>query len=101
MPELARAGYMVGKFHCEHEEADGGPTGGLCVCGMSSIEIACPVCASFRWDKHGLEIHIEESHVRAGEDMTPFRQKILALIGSEAIQVLGSDVWRDVACQLV
>jgi hypothetical protein len=101
MLELARAGYVVGKFHCEHAEADGGLTGGLCICGMSSIEIACPVCASFRWDKHGLEIHIEESHVRAGEDMTPFRQNILALIGSEATQVLGKDVWRDVACRLV
>lgn len=94
--ELAQEGYIVGKFECEHEEGVGA-TSGWCVCGMSSIQVACPVCQSCHWDKQGLKAHIEESHIQAGEVVTSFRQQILALIGTEAIQMLGEEAWIDVA----
>jgi hypothetical protein len=97
---LTQEGYRVGKFRCEHSEEGIGSVDGWCICGMNSIEITCPICASCHWDKQSLSTHIKESHLDVGEDMIPFRQRILALIGTEAIQMLGNDVWRDVACRL-
>jgi hypothetical protein len=99
-PGLALEGYMVGKFHCEHRERGAGAIDEWCVCEMNSIEIICPVCASRHWGRQGLKTHIEEFHIWAGHDVTPFRQRILALIGMEAIQVLAREVWSDIACQL-
>lgn len=99
-PELVRQGYVVGKFHCEHGGGDFGPTDEWCVCGMTSIEIACPVCTSLHWDRKSLKAHIEESHVWIGQDMVRSRQRIFALIGTEAIQMLGNEAWSDIACQL-
>jgi hypothetical protein len=100
-PGLAKEGYVVSKFDCEHGAGDAGPTNEWwCVCGMNLVEIACPVCGSRHWNTQSLKAHVEESHVSVGEDITLFRQQILALIGMEAIQVLGRDSWSDVACQL-
>lgn len=53
-PELAREGYMVGKFECEHRDG-AGSINGCCVCGMRSIEVACPVCKSCHWDRQSLK----------------------------------------------
>lgn len=97
---LALEGYVVEKLQCEHERGNGGPINEPYLCGTSVVEMACPVCGSRHRDRQSLKSHIEGSHVWAGEDMTPFRQQILALIGMEAIQMLGNEVWSDVACQL-
>jgi len=98
--ELAREGYIVSNFHCEHGATDGEPINEWCLCRINLVEAACPVCRSRHWDRQSLRAHIEQAHVWTGENMTPFRQRILALIGMEATQVLGTEVWSDVACQL-
>jgi hypothetical protein len=99
-PGLAFEGYVVGKFDCEHREGDAGLVEDWCVCGMSSIQVVCPICRSCYWDRQGLKAHIEEVHIQVGEVVTSFRQQILTLIGMEAIQMLGDEAWSDAVCQL-
>jgi hypothetical protein len=98
--ELAEEGYIVTKFGCEHSKGDIASSVEWCTCKVTSIERTCPLCASRHGTRQNLKTHIERSHVRPGEDMTAFRQRILALIGMEATQALRSEVWSDVACEL-
>jgi hypothetical protein len=72
-PGLALEGYVVGKSDCEHREGDAGLAADWCVCGMSSIQVACPVCRSCCWDRQGLKAHIEEVQIQVREVVTSFR----------------------------
>lgn len=97
--ELAQEGYTLSKLGCEHGEDNLDPVN-PCRCEVTAVELSCPMCASRHWNRQSLKIHIEEVHVWSGEDLTTFRQRILALIKIEAAQILDGRVWSDVACPL-
>lgn len=97
--ELAQEGYTLSKLGCVHGE-DNLDTVNPCHCKVTAVELSCPMCASRHWNRQSLKIHIEEVHVWSGEDLTTFRQRILALVGMEAAQILDGRVWSDVACPL-
>jgi hypothetical protein len=98
--ELTEARYVVSKSGCEHDEGETRSLSQPCSCKVTSIELSCPVCSSRHARRQELKTHIEEYHVWAGEDTSAFRKRILALVGMEATQVLGTKVWSDVGCRL-
>jgi hypothetical protein len=100
LPELAQAGYMVCKFGCRHGEGDAGSTNGWCVCEVTSIEVMCPICASRQEGRQSLQAHIQGAHAGLGQETIDFRQRCLALVGVEAMPMLGGSVWSDILCQL-
>lgn len=95
--ELEREGYSVGRFGCGYEERHTGPTDRWCVCRLATVEAVCPVCASRHWDMQSLKTHVQEAHVQVGGDLSGFRRRILALVGMEAVQILGGKAWGDIA----
>jgi hypothetical protein len=56
----------------------------------------CPICASRHHCRLSLKTHVEEAHLGSGENVIAFRREILALVGTEALQMLGKTAWDDV-----
>jgi hypothetical protein len=91
---------MVIRSDCWHTGDDVGSTNGWCVCKVTSVKLICPVCASCHEERQTLKAHLREAHTGLGKEMVAFRQRVLALVGMEAAQMLGGDVWDDIIHQL-
>lgn len=102
VPVLAQEGYIVSKSGCEHDNGGKGSANQCCTCKVTSVELACPLCLTRRGSRQSLKSHIEERHVQPGvaTSTSVFRQRILALIRTDAVRILGDEIWSDVACQL-
>ena len=94
--ELAGEGYRLVKSGCYHSEEEMSIRRGWCDCEMTSVEVECPICGSGHSSGQMLMTHIESAHIRVGEDVKDFRQRILALIGAKASHKVGEKMWRDI-----